>query len=287
MKIAIYGSRRQAPYADSLRTLLRSLTLAGAEIVMAQKLYRHLGEELGISLPGISEAPSMADLPAGTDLVLSIGGDGTFLRSAAWVGDREVPILGINSGHLGYLTAMAVEEAPDFVDYILSGHYNIERRTLIEVTQPAVKGSRFALNEVVMAKDDSSSTINAHARINGRELATYRADGLIIATPTGSTAYNLSVGGPIVQPNAPVWVVSPIACHSLGMRPLVVSDDSMISVQIEGYAHSFRLTLDGRSTVVPMGNEVCLRRAPHSTLIVQRPGVEFPAVLRHKLLFNN
>lgn len=287
MKIAIYGSRRQAPYADSLRCLLRSLTLAGADIVMAPKLFQHLEGDLGISLPGVTEAPSTSSLPSGTDLVLSIGGDGTFLRSAAWAGDSEVPVLGINSGHLGYLTAIAVEEAPGFVDYILSGNYNIEHRTLIEVVTPAVKGSRFALNEVVMAKDDSSSTINACASINGRGLATYRADGLIVATPTGSTAYNLSVGGPIVQPNAPVWIISPIACHSLGMRPLVVSDDSVISVRIEGYARSFRLTLDGRSTIVPMGNEVRLRRAPYSTLIVQRPGVEFPAVLRNKLLFSN
>jgi NAD+ kinase len=149
-----------------------------------------------------------------------------------------------------------------------------------------VRGWKYALNEVVMSKDDTAAIISAHAYLNGKELTTYKADGLIVATPTGSTAYNLSVGGPILQPTAPVWVVSPIAAHSLGMRPLVVDDNSQMEIEVTGRGHTFRLTIDGRSTTVPFDMIVKLRKAPFSTKIVKLNGTEFQDVLRNKLMFN-
>jgi NAD+ kinase len=283
MKIAIYGSRRQAPYADSIKQLLRSLALSNVEMAMCPKLYNHLTDDLGISLPGVAYADAF---PGDADLVLSIGGDGTFLRTAAWVGDAQVPIAGINTGNLGYLSAVTIDQISDFVGDLLNGNFTIERRTLIEVTTPGVRGWRYALNEVVMSKDDSASIISAHAYLDGKELALYKADGLIVATPTGSTAYNLSVGGPILQPTAPVWVVSPIAAHSLGMRPLVVSDTSELLVRVSGRGHTFRLTLDGRCTTVAFDTVVKLRKAQFNTLIVQHRGSQFQDVLRNKLMFN-
>ena len=283
MKIAIYGSRRQAPYADSIKSLLRCLALSNAEIVMYPKLYNHLTDDLGISLPGVGVADRF---PHNVDIVLSIGGDGTFLRTAAWVGSAGVPIAGINTGNLGYLSAVSIEQMSSLVDDILTGNYAVEERTLIEVTEPTVRGWRFALNEVVMSKDDSAAIIDAHAFLNGKELTTYKADGLIVATPTGSTAYNLSAGGPILQPTAPVWVVSPIAAHSLGMRPLVIDDNSEVEVHVTGRGHTFRLTIDGRSTTVPFDMVVRMRKAPFCTRIVQLCGSEFQDVLRNKLMFN-
>ena len=177
-------------------------------------------------------------------------------------------------------------DAPAFVDNILAGNYTVEHRSLLQVTEPATRGWHCALNEVVLAKDDSASLITAETLLDSRPLATYKADGLIIATPTGSTAYNLSAGGPIIQPTAPVWVLSPIAAHSLGMRPLVVSDDTVLRITVSGRGHTFRLTLDGRSTTLPMGTQVTVRRAPFTTGVVQPLGTGFPAVLRTKLMFN-
>lgn len=286
MRIAIYGSRRQLPYKDSIQSLLRRLSLAGAEIYMAHKLYTHLAGDLALNLSAVTLAGSdFRSLPH-IDMALSIGGDGTFLRTAAWVADTGTPILGINTGHLGYLAPLPVADAPAFVDNILAGDYTVEHRSLLQVTEPATRGWHCALNEVVLAKDDSASLITAETLLDSRPLATYKADGLIIATPTGSTAYNLSAGGPIIQPTAPVWVLSPIAAHSLGMRPLVVSDDTVLRITVSGRGHTFRLTLDGRSTTLPMGTQVTVRRAPFTTGVVQPLGTGFPAVLRTKLMFN-
>ncbi|MCI5978901.1 MAG: NAD(+)/NADH kinase [Bacteroidales bacterium] len=286
MRIAIYGSRRQLPYKDSIQSLLRRLSLAGAEIYMAHKLYTHLAGDLALNLSAVTLAGSdFRSLPH-IDMALSIGGDGTFLRTAAWVADTGTPILGINTGHLGYLAPLPVADAPAFVDNILAGNYTVEHRSLLQVTEPATRGWHCALNEVVLAKDDSASLITAETLLDSRPLATYKADGLIIATPTGSTAYNLSAGGPIIQPTAPVWVLSPIAAHSLGMRPLVVSDDTVLRITVSGRGHTFRLTLDGRSTTLPMGTQVTVRRAPFTTGVVQPLGTGFPAVLRTKLMFN-
>lgn len=286
MRIAIYGSRRQLPYKDSIQSLLRRLSLAGAEIYMAHKLYTHLAGDLALNLSAVTLAGSdFRSLPH-IDMALSIGGDGTFLRTAAWVADTGTPILGINTGHLGYLATLPVADAPAFVDNILAGNYTVEHRSLLQVTEPATRGWHCALNEVVLAKDDSASLITAETLLDSRPLATYKADGLIIATPTGSTAYNLSAGGPIIQPTAPVWVLSPIAAHSLGMRPLVVSDDTVLRITVSGRGHTFRLTLDGRSTTLPMGTQVTVRRAPFTTGVVQPLGTGFPAVLRTKLMFN-
>ena len=286
MRIAIYGSRRQLPYKDSIQSLLRRLSLAGAEIYMAHKLYTHLAGDLALNLSAVTLAGSdFRSLPH-IDLALRIGGDRTFLRTAAWVADTGTPILGINTGHLGYLAPLPVADAPAFVDNILAGNYTVEHRSLLQVTEPATRGWHCALNEVVLANDDSASLITAETLLDSRPLATYKADGLIIATPTGSTAYNLSAGGPIIQPTAPVWVLSPIAAHSLGMRPLVVSDDTVLRITVSGRGHTFRLTLDGRSTTLPMGTQVTVRRAPFTTGVVQPLGTGFPAVLRTKLMFN-
>lgn len=284
MLIAVYGSRRQTMHADRLQHLLHALTLGGAELVMHAKLYQHLSGELDMSLPGVRTAGTL--MPADADLVLSIGGDGTFLRTAAWAGASETPILGINTGNLGYLSALTVNEAVAHVDGILEGNFAVEPRTLLAVHAESIHGWPYALNEVVVAKEDSASMIAVDVSIAGRPLTDYRADGLIISTPTGSTAYNLSAGGPIVQPTAPVWTVTPICAHSLGMRPLVIGDDNGLRMRVEGRSRAFRLSLDGRSSTLPMGSEVTLERAPFRTMIVQMHGNEFPAVLRNKLLFN-
>ena len=283
MKIAIYGSRHQQAYVSEIQSLLRRLVLSGHEVMLATKLYTHL-QDLGVALSGIGCAGD--SLPEGTGMAISIGGDGTFLRTASWVGESEVPVLGVNTGHLGYLAGVSLEELLGNIDRFIVAEPDTESRTLIEVVSPPVKGWRYALNEVTIAKEESASMVSAMTYIDGRRLAEYRADGLIVSTPTGSTAYNLSVGGPIVEPSAPVFVISPIAAHSLSLRPMVVNDRSVLDIRVEGRAHSFRLTVDGRSTTLPMGSEVCLRRAPFVTKIVRCEATDFPEPLRRKLMFN-
>lgn len=285
MLIAIYGSRRQTPHAPQLQTLLHALAVGGAGIAMHPKLYEHLSGELGMSLPGVIVADPYRS-PAEADLALSIGGDGTFLRTAAWVAETGTPILGINTGNLGYLSALGIDEAVAHTDFILEGDYIVEPRTLLHVQADGLHGWPYALNEAVVAKEDSASMITASATVGGRALSDYRADGLIVSTPTGSTAYNLSAGGPIVQPSAPCWVITPICAHSLGMRPLVISDDMEISLTVTGRCKAFRLSLDGRSVALPQGTTVTMRRAGFRTNIVQLRCNEFPAVLRSKLMFN-
>lgn len=285
MLIAIYGSRRQTPHAPQLQTLLHALAVGGAGIAMHPKLYEHLSGELGMSLPGVTVADPYRS-PAEADLALSIGGDGTFLRTAAWVAETETPILGINTGNLGYLSALGIDEAVAHTNFILEGDYIVEPRTLLHVQADGMRGWPYALNEAVVAKEDSASMITASATVGGRALTDYRADGLIVSTPTGSTAYNLSAGGPIVQPSAPCWIITPICAHSLGMRPLVISDDMEISLKVTGRCKAFRLSLDGRSVALPQGTTVTMRRAGFRTNIVQLRCNEFPAVLRSKLMFN-
>lgn len=285
MKVAIYGSRRQKPYAGDIQKLLRNLILSGVDVCMHPKLYNHLTEELDLSLSGVSVAPADYAEMNDVDIVLSIGGDGTFLRTAAWVGERQTPILGINTGHLGYLAPLPISAAPDYVDKLLERDFTVERRALAAVKADKIFGWAYALNEVVVAKDDSASMISAKTWLGDKLLADYKADGLIVATPTGSTAYNMSAGGPIVQPTAPVWVITPIAAHSLSMRPLVIDNTMAIKIQVDGRGHTFRLSLDGRSTTLPMGSEINVSRAPFETLIIQPHGCAFPAVLRDKLMF--
>lgn len=284
MDIAIYGSRRQQPHSDILRTLFRRLIVGGATLYVHDKLYEHLTGELDFSVSGLVR---VHHCPPDAALALSIGGDGTFLRTTAWVDGADVPVLGINTGHLGYLSALPIDKAVDNIDRILNLDFVREERTMLQLAEPAVKGIRpVALNEIVAAKDDNASMITASISIDGAFLADYKADGVIVSTPTGSTAYNLSVGGPIVQPTAPVWVISPIAAHSLSLRPLVVNDSSEITMRVDGRGHTFRLTIDGRSTSIPLGSTVRLVRATHKIAILQTKDSRFPTILTSKLLFN-
>jgi len=283
MKIAIYGSRRQQPYARQLLSLIRRMVLCGYIVVMHRKLYSHL-LDLGVRLEGVVVAND--EFPQDADMALSIGGDGTFLRTAAWTGMAQVPILGVNTGHLGYLAGVSLEQLADDMDTYLVESPAYTERTLIEVSGTQMPSWCYALNEVAISKDETASMIVAKTAINGSPLADYKADGLIVSTPTGSTAYNLSVGGPIVEPSAPVWVISPIAAHSLSMRPMVVNDASVIDIVVEGRSHSFRLSIDGRSVSRPVGSSLRLRRAGFVTRIVKTPDGEFPEPLRRKLMFN-
>lgn len=267
MTIAIYGNRRQQPYVDLIIGLLTELHRHGASIIMHEKLYNYLSDLTDSRLHVERVIGDGENFDA--SLVISIGGDGTFLNTARWVGSRQIPIIGINTGHLGYLAACSIKDATASVPAILSGRYTVEPRSMLRVNAPGADIEwPYALNEVAILKKDTSSMLNVDTLINGNPLATYRADGLIIATPTGSTGYNLSVGGPILQPSTPALVIAPIAPHSLSMRPVVIDDRNTISTSTDTRADSYLLSLDGRNTAMPVNSTVTIHRAPFVTNVV-------------------
>lgn len=284
MKIVIYGSRRQEPNIDNIKRLIHSLVIDGVDVLMHEKLYDHLFSTLALTLSGVRRC---FECPDDADLAISLGGDGTFLRTVAWIGRRVIPVLGINTGNLGYLTALTLGDAVNNVDKIERLDFRRESLSLLEVSFPGKTSPLMALNEIVVAKEDSASMISAMVDINGVRLAEYKADGVIVSTPTGSTAYNLSVGGPIVEPDAPVWVISPIAAHSLTLRPLVVADSSRLHVLVTGRGSCFRLVIDGKAVSLPMGSEVSVCRADHRVVVLQPHERNFAAIIGAKLHFND
>ena len=282
-RLAVYGSKRQQPYLAYISDFVAEVRSRGIALDMHAKLYDYL---LGVGpalLEGVRRVP-FGEVPE-VDAGVSLGGDGTFLRTAQWLGPQRIPLVGVNTGHLGFLSALAVEELPELPAMLAGGAFTVEHRCVLQVEGPKLPPAVgcFALNEVALQKEESASMISADVDIDGVPLARYRADGLIIATSTGSTAYNLSVGGPIVQPTVPVWVLSPVAAHSLSMRPLVVGADSCLRVVAGGRASHFRLALDGRSVLLESGTELFLRRADFDIAVMRRTDRTFADTLRRKL----
>lgn len=283
MRIAIYGSRRQQDAAATVGRFLDILAARGVEVVMHRKLYRHLLELIPAAL---QHTGTVTDTPRfNADMAVSLGGDGTFLRTAMWVADKQIPIVGINTGHLGYLTSLTIDQLPSLLDLVGSDYFRIERRGLIRLNSPSL-GEHFypyALNELSIIREDTASMITASVSVDGVDLGDYRADGLIVCTSTGSTAYNLSVGGPIVQPTVDVHVIAPVAAHSLAMRPLVVDGNAEITIVPSGRANHVRLALDGRSADIEMGTRICLSKAPFKVMVMQPADHTFADGLRGKL----
>ncbi|MDE7031897.1 MAG: NAD(+)/NADH kinase [Muribaculaceae bacterium] len=281
MKIAIYGSRHQDAYLDILRDFLLQLARENAEVVMHPKLYNYLIRCIPGAMASVRRV--MEQLDCNVDLVLSIGGDGTFLRTVQWTDSRPLPILGVNTGHLGFLTAIGIDELPRLLDEYRAGAFISEQRSLLQVVEPQLPFCRYALNEITVAKDANASMIRACTHVGGHRLCDYRADGLIVATPTGSTAYAMSVGGPIIAPDTPAFVLAPIAAHSLSMRPLVVGDASRIDIEVQGRADRFRLSVDGRSVSLAMGTGISVVKAPYTVSVLRHRDRGFAAVLNSKL----
>lgn len=284
-RIDIYGNSRQSTKLNELRRFFEALTLSGSpENLHVDNEYLLFLREV---IPDI--AARLKPIDAASDpapsLALSIGGDGTFLTTANRIGGAGTPIMGINSGHLGYLSAADIAQADALAGRIVSGEFSVEPRTLLQVCSesPLLPPRPFALNEVAILKQATASMITVETRLNGHLLASVGGDGLIVSTPTGSTGYNLSVGGPVVSPNSTEWILSPVAPHSLYMRPLVVDDSSVFTVRVRSRSGFFMLAIDGRSTSLPEDTELVLRKAPFRINVAHLPGQNFIDTLRYKL----
>lgn len=284
MKVAIFGSRHQDQHLPRLQQFLTALDAAQPRLTLSieERLYNYIVTKISVPeslhvFNKLDEAP---------DLALSIGGDGTFLRVAKIIGRYQTPIMGINTGHLGYLSAATIDECDTIVADILSNNYQIEPRSVLKIQadSPELRGNRYALNELAILRRDTASMINVCASFCNQPLAEYRGDGLIVSTPTGSTGYNLSVGGPILAPDAPCWVVAPIAPHALNMRPLVLSDrNACITLTCQARSETFMLSLDGKATVMPIDAKLTVTRAPWHVNLVHRNRQNFVDTIRNKL----
>jgi NAD+ kinase len=221
----------------------------------------------------------------GINFLLSLGGDGTFLESVTYSRNKEIPILGINTGRLGFLAATPKQKMKEDIAQLLQGKYSIEDRSLIklETDNSLFNGLNFALNEFSILKKDSSSMIVVHTFIDDVFLNSYWADGLIVATPTGSTAYALSCGGPVVLPSSSNFVIAPISPHNLNVRPLIVSDTSKLSFKIEGRSKNFLVCLDSRSKTVSADVNLTLKKEDFKAKIVRIENYNFLNTLREKL----
>jgi NAD+ kinase len=251
---------------------------------MHKEFYQFLTKEqkMDIHVAGVFEG---SDFEA--DIVLSMGGDGTFLKAASHVGHKNIPILGINTGRLGFLADVSPEEMEETFEDIYKGNYKIEDRSVLQVFskgQP-LKGYPCGLNEIAILKRDSSSMITIHTSINGAYLTTYQADGLVIATPTGSTAYSLSIGGPVIVPHSQTIAITPVAPHSLNVRPIVINDDWEITLDVESRSHNFLIAIDGRSETCREGTRLTIRKADYKIKVIKRPNHVFFHTLRDKMMW--
>ena len=284
MKFAIFGNIYQAKKSSYAELLFKLLTQHNAQICICQEFYNFLTETLHLVLPPV-ELFNDDDFEA--DIVISLGGDGTFLKAASRVGKKNIPILGINTGRLGFLADISPEEMESTLEDIYNHHYKIEERSVLQLdcNDKSLMHCPYALNEIAVLKRDSSSMISIHTAINGVPLTTYQADGLIIATPTGSTAYSLSVGGPIIVPHSKTIAITPVAPHSLNMRPIVICDDWTITLDVESRSHNFLVAIDGRSESCKETTRLTISRADYTIKVIKRFDHIFFNTLRNKMMW--
>lgn len=287
MKIFIHGSRRKIEQFDTelVRKVWQHVCDLADTLTVSRSFYNSISAKLGT--PSSAIRPIERGEKIDADLALSFGGDGSFLRTARWIGDSGIPILGINAGHLGFLTDFTIDDFLAADARTLSNLRFEPRKVLyVECSEPMPDDFwPYALNDVALLKNDNASMISVEAHVNGVPLTTYQADGLIIATPTGSTGYNLSVGGPILAPTVNALLLSPVAPHLLAMRPLAVDGNARINLAVEARKGMFMLSLDGRSLPVAAGAKVSIEAAPFHIIVAQNPAHDFAKTIREKLLW--
>ena len=276
-----------------VRHILQFMTEKGIQVLLSQELRNQLDLR---EYPGFPENWDGDKQPENVygepiDFALSVGGDGTFLTSAAAIGNKNIPILGVNCGHLGFLAEVQTDDLDDILQKLVAGEYTIEQRSLLKVSVLDKDGiaredlvmSPNALNEIAILKQGLTNMLTIETKVNGELLHTYHSDGLVIATPTGSTAYNLSIGGPLVVPQSKGILLTPIAPHSLTVRPIVMPEDWKFDFRISSRYDSFMVSVDGRSQSLSTDMSLHVERAPYTVKLVQIGDNSFLKSLRTKL----
>ncbi len=283
MKIALHGLSFKAEYIFHIERLFQELEHHRIDILVTEAMDKAL-KTLGNHHLRYWLIESQADLES-ADFLISIGGDGTLLDAVCLIGRLEIPILGLNMGRMGFLATAATDQISEVITNLATGNFQIESRSLISLdcSRRLFNGVNFALNEFTIHKRDTSSMITVHTYIDGKYLNSYWADGLIVSTPTGSTGYSLSCGGPLITPTTKSFVITPVSPHNLNVRPIIVSDDSEISFEIEGRSEKFLISLDSRSTSISSELKLMVKKELFSAKLIKLPHFHFFDTLRQKL----
>ena len=282
MQILIFGNKYKLKFIDLVKELFFKLKNQGATILFDKAFADQIKES---GLLDISSFDTFDDNFSG-NIAISLGGDGTLLTTANRIGNRQIPILGINLGRLGFLTDVQAHELNTLDEIIINHKYKIEDRMVLraEIKNKSSQ-TEFSLNEIAVLKQDLSSMISIDVTLNGEPLHTYQADGLLVATPTGSTAYSLSVGGPIMMPENHNLIIAPVASHSLNVRPLIIPDDWHIGLKVSSRSHSFLASIDGRSITMPDSTTISISKANYTVRIIRLENHSFLNTLKTKLMW--
>lgn len=285
MKIAIYGRKYNDSATIYMQQLIDCLVENNVEIVIYSAFQAFLSPR--VKLPKNIEIFNNHEELKEVNYLMSVGGDGTLLDTVSFVRDSGIPIIGINMGRLGFLASIAKQEIKTAVDSLIKGHFTIDKRSLIRVESniPLFNGVNYGLNEVTIHKKDTSSMIIVHAYLNGEFLNSYWADGLILATPTGSTGYSLSCGGPIIFPNSENFVITPISPHNLNVRPIIISDNQVITFEVEGRSAHYLATLDSRTETLETTVQLAVRKEAFQLNLIRLSTENYLGTLRNKLMW--
>ena len=285
LRFAIFGNIYQAKKSASIQKVLSFLSERKAQVFIDREFYLFLTEDLHID---VKADGVFANDDFNVDYVISMGGDGTFLKAASRVGEKGYPIVGINMGRLGFLADVGPAEIEQALSAIYRNDYKVEEHSGMMVeTEGSVRleGCPYALNDIAVLKRDNASMISIRTCIDGDHLVTYQADGLIVSTPTGSTAYSLSNGGPIIAPHSGVMCLTPVAPHSLNVRPIVLPEDAVVKVSVESRSHNFLVAVDGRSEKCSEETSLVIRKAPFRVRIIKRHCQKYFHTLREKMMW--
>ena len=284
MNICIYGRPGQINQTELTAGIISILLKQGHQVSIYRPYFEFMKAQIKIP-SAVKCVDSTAELAIGTDFLFSIGGDGTLLDTVFIVKDTNIPVVGINTGRLGFLASISKDDIENAIESLGKGHYALDPRTLLrlESNLPIFNQENIALNEFTIHKKETSSMITIHMYLNGEYLNSYWADGIMISTPTGSTGYNLSCGGPIIVPQSESFVITPIAPHNLTVRPIVVSDKNVISLEVEGRSQHFMATLDSRSATIDSSYQLAVRKEDYQINLVRLNSENFLHTLRKKL----
>ena len=283
MRIAIYSRGLESEQLEGLKLLMAEFSHYKIEPVIYQDFFNQFYSSIDIT-DKYSTFNKSGDLEE-IDFIISLGGDGTLLDAVTFVGDKGIPVLGINYGRLGFLASIGKDEIHTAIESLVKRSFMIDKRSLVhlDANMPLFEGLAYALNEFTIHKKDTSPMIKIHTYLNGEFLNTYWADGLIVATPTGSTGYSLSCNGPVVFPDSASFVITPVSPHNLNIRPLVIPDDSVISFEVEGRTDGFLCTLDIRRELASKDVLLAIRKEAFSMNLVRLNENNFLQTLRNKL----
>lgn len=288
MKVAVFGRFYNKTTSASVETLFNYLVKKDADAYIETEFYNLIRDE-SHNIKDFESFKIFDVLNKSFDLLVSIGGDGTILRAITFVKDIDIPIIGINTGRLGFLATIQVDEIENAIQNIIDGNYKISERSLLSVeTIPKnkdVKDLNFALNEIAVSRKNTTSMITVETYLDGEYLTSYWSDGLIVSTPTGSTGYSLSCGGPVITPGANSFVLTPIAPHNLSARPLVIPDSTEIQLKVDGREEQHLVSLDSRIATLDNGTIIKIRKADFKIKMIDLLNESFLVTLRKKLLW--